>query len=1001
MAFNKKLLLTTSFIAGLAMIVPTAVMAQDAPASTQDPDGEDQSSESDVEAIIVTGSRIRRNEYTSTQPVQIITSEEATLEGLVDTSEILQQSTVAANSVQINNYFTGYIGLGNDLFAPGSNNLSLRGLGAQRTLVLLNGRRAGPAGARGVVGPTDLNVIPSSLIERVEILTDGASSIYGSDAVAGVVNIITAQNRDGGNVDAYYSQPFDDAGEEFNISGSYGWTFDKGYLSIGADYYERQPVLFGDRQFFECPQNFIYSDPELLLRADLVDPDTGDYLCNSMGANMATVYDAVFIGGVFAGVGTTDYAPDPNAVNGGGPMGCDVDGWRQILMFTTGYLGCRPATNSQNYRDMVARAPSHNDRYASRTAVSPVKRMSFSAFAGYDLDSNTEIFGELLLNRRESSQDSFRQIWGVVPTTNPNWDLGALFPNALFFEPTIMVDSQADQTVDYARAVAGIRGSLDIGTGWDWELAAQYSRSEAEYGALFVYDDRFNAALGDDGCDETLLTTATACPAGGIDFFDPNTIVNGAFTDAERDFLFGYETGNTVYEHKYIEGLITGELFNLPAGPVGAALGFQIREESMNDLPGEQERNGNYWGSSSAVQTKGEDTIKEVFAEFEIPLLRDKPLFESLSVNLSGRLSDYDSYGENSTYKVGLNWALTPEWRIRASEGTSFRAPALYELYLGNLTSFLPQTSVDPCLNWGLSSNPDIQANCAAEGVPPDMNATGSSSATIFTGGGIGNLNPETAESQSVGVIWTPSFIDLSVALDYFKVEIIDQVQKFGAGAIVAGCYNSENYPDEPLCDLFTRSGDTGNPNTAFRITEVQDNYVNIARQESEGLDLNARYSREFGVGDLTLNGRVSYILNWESQLRTASTATQLNDRIGYPDWVASASARFDRGDWTFFWNMDFVPESSNDRLFASNQGTYLGQTVYFDRTVEAYQNHSFSVRKQADDWTFQVGIRNVFDHYPNPTSSSGGGRGAGNIPLASQYDYLGRRAFINISRRF
>ncbi len=1030
MNLKHKFLLTTTMAAGLFFGLPA--WAQTGSTTAQPPETdqvetttqpEDEASE-DSDRVVITGSRIRRSEFTSTQPLQIITAEEATLEGLVDTSEILQSSTVAATAGQINNYFTGFGVVG----GPGVNTLSLRGLGAQRTLVLLNGRRAGPAGSRGQVGPTDLNVIPSSLIERVEILTDGASSIYGSDAVAGVVNIITRENLDGGFVNGYTNQPFEAGGEELNFSIGQGWRFDQGYLSVSADYYERSPLLFGDRDSFRCPQQFLFNADGS--QADVIDPDTGKPACNSTGAELVSLY---FAGGAR---GASDYAPDLNAVAGGGPIGCDMNGWRHVRVFFTGHgRACAlpsslasapwqaPTVDAYNalLRQYAGRSAiaTHSDRYDSRTAVSPVKRTSLTAFAGYDVTPTTELFAEVLLNRRESEQETWRQWFGVVSALHPRNP----FPASMFdpvlglnlpitnVEPTLLINSRNEQQVDYMRGVLGLRGTLDFGSGWDWELVGQYSRSDAEYGGTFIYNDRILAATqftsvaqAQAGCNTARLTTATACPIGGMNLFSPAVVGQGALSAVDRDFMLGFETGNTVYEHKYIEGLLTGELFDLPAGPLGAAFGFQIREEEIDDQPGVQERSGNYWGSSSAVQTVGKDTIKEAFVELEVPILRDVPLFHELSANLSGRMSEYDTYGDSSTYKVGLNWAVTSDWRLRASQGTSFRAPALYELFLGNLTNFGFQQASDPCRNWASSTvtNPVRDANCAAgrpgEGPLPGAFPTlPTSSATVTVGGGLGVLEPETADTFSAGLIWTPGFVDFNVALDYFSIEVNDQVSQFGAANIVNACYNSENFPNEPLCTLFTRAPGT-DPTRPYEILTINNSYVNVARQANEGLDLTARYTHDLGFGDLTVNARASYILNWESQLLNASVPTQLHDRIGNPEWVANMNARLDSGDWTYFWAANFVPESDNQKFFISPTATYFGTTVTPVRAVDFYQTHDLSARVKFDDLTIQFGVQNVFDEAPNYISASSNATRVGNFPLSSQYDYLGRRAYLSLS---
>jgi iron complex outermembrane receptor protein len=233
MAFRHALLRTT-VISGLAALAfAPAAMAQQG---------------TDVDELVVTGSRIKSTEYTSSSPIQVITGESQTLQGLVDTSQVLQQSSLAAGSFQVNNQLTGYVTTG----GPGVNTVNLRGLGANRNLVLLNGRRVGPAGTRGTVGPVDLNVIPQSAINRIEILKDGASSVYGSDAVAGVINIITNDKIDGGQVEAYGNMSPDGGGEIFRINGVWGKTFDRGYFNVSADYYEQKVLRRQDRPDTSC-----------------------------------------------------------------------------------------------------------------------------------------------------------------------------------------------------------------------------------------------------------------------------------------------------------------------------------------------------------------------------------------------------------------------------------------------------------------------------------------------------------------------------------------------------------------------------------------------------------------------------------------------------------------------------------------------------------------------------------------------------------------------------
>lgn len=1028
MAFDKRLLLTTTIVAGMAAFAPAALAQTNSGQTTSaagqpTTDPEDEATE--LDEVVVTGSRIRRDAYSSTSPIEVITNEESTLEGLVDAGEILQGSTAASTAAQINNTYTGFLTTG----GPGVNTLSLRGLGAQRTLVLLNGRRIGPAGARGTVGPVDLNVIPASQVERYELLLDGASSIYGSDAIAGVVNVITPTSVDGGYMEAYASVPFDGGGEEYTINGRYGKVFDRGYANIAAEYYNRESLTFRDRDI--CPEQFVFADEDQTVRRDVIDPATGDFKClfriNNMVRNFAIGFGA---GPNRSG----DYQPDTSARYGGGYTGCDINGWRQV--------GGGAGTCSINARPTdVRRAATgfrdyQGDPDLDTTIVSPAERYTLSAFAGYDLTDNIEAFAELLWNRRESSQYGARQIFPSVSpfhTQNPFGGPCNLLNNAGGNTDCMLslaipeVGYGSRQEIDYYRAVVGVRGDFDLfGRQWDFELAGQYSRSDAKYESDMFYNDRVEATAGaaalfgtnlagdyvgernfgdsdlagypggdNDNCDEAILISADDCPAGGVNWFDPVLLATGQGT-ANWDWLQFVSLGETEYIQKYVEGVVSGELFELPAGPVGMALGFHIREDEIDDNPDDEEERGNLWGFSAAGRTQGSDTVKEIFGEVELPLLADLPLVNELTLNLSGRLSDYDSYGENSTYKVGLNWRITPEFRIRASNGTSFRAPALYELFLADQTGFAGQLA-DPCINYQDSTNTVLQQNCAADGVPEGYTGAGGSSIEVTTGGGRDVLEAEDGENLTVGFIYTPDFLDFSFALDYFNTTIENQVDQIGVGGILFGCYTSPTFPNDPLCTLFERNKDPSS-NRFNQILTVNDSYVNISEQSQEGLDLSVRYTKEFSFGDLTLNARVSHILNFEIVTFADTPADNLTDNVGNPKTVGNANARFETGDWTFYYDVNWTGSASDERFFANtNATTYFGEPVFADYDVDDYFVHSVSVQREYDDWTFLAGVRNVFDaDVPEVTNGF-----IGNYAFGSQYDYVGRRFFVSVSKDF
>jgi iron complex outermembrane receptor protein len=991
MAFRHALLRTT-VISGLAALAfaPSA-LAQEA---------------TDVDELVVTGSRIKSSAYTSASPIQVITGETQTLQGLVDTAEVLQRSSLASGSFQVNNQLTGFVTTG----GPGVNTINLRGLGSNRNLVLLNGRRVGPAGTRGTVGPVDLNVIPQSVVNRIEILKDGASSIYGSDAIAGVTNIITNDRIDGGEVQIYGNMGEQRGGETFRINGTWGKTFDRGYLNISADYYEQKVLRREDRDDTACAADY------------LVDPATGqrvDYKNTEGGTKCYNLFANTLRTGSFGDlVYTLPGITYPTAAQGNA-------GSNATIAVPAGFARSARAGFPLTY----PYAEQEDPLYGRASILSPVKRYTIYATAGIDLTPNIEGYTEVLLNRRESAQYGVRQFFPTLATAwilgNPNNPYGASLGSQL---PIIPMKSDRAQTVDYARVLFGMKGDISgLGflDGWSWDAFVQHSRSDADYGVDVIYNDRVLAVTtGALACDQTRITISggqcSSIPTGIP--LTSQRVLAGNFNAAESAFLFGYEIGNTVYEQTQFEASMTGDLFQLPAGGVGTAIGVSYRKDRIDDQPGINERSGNFWGSSSAGRTRGGDTVKEVFAEFNVPVLSGVPFVEALDLTLSGRYTDYESYGSNETYKVGLNWAIAPWLKIRASDGTSFRAPALYELYLANQTSFLGQTSVDPCIRYEESSNEFIRTNCAAAGVPQGYTAAGTSSATIVTGGGAGVLEAETSKARTIGIVFTPKQFDLSVAVDYFEIEVNDEVRQFGAANITSQCYSRQDYPDNPYCSLITRA--TG---ATPQILTINNSYVNVASQKNRGIDLNIRYVNEFDFGRLQVEGEFTWQLEDKTQLLGSSTVEDFNGTTyGYdgPDFTGNVNARFTKNDWTVFWGMNIIGKGSDtgylgrDEFLSTRYSTtcrnsagtvapcttllasaataggltVIGTPILYKQYTEFYMTHDLTLRKRMDKWTLQGGVQNLFDERP-PAGSAGQFR-IGTAAL-NGYDMVGRSVFL------
>ncbi len=958
----------TILSAGLATMAPA--YAQDTPA--QQPAAE----ESGEDDIVVTGSRIRRDEFNSSSPIQVITAESATLEGLVDTADIIQGSSIAAGSFQIRNQFGGFVVDG----GTGVNTVSLRGLGAQRSLILVNGRRPGPAGVRGAVGAFDLNVIPSSIVQRYEILKDGASSIYGSDAVAGVVNVITLDRVDAPTLNVSYDAPFESGGESYSIDGAFGLNFDRGNIVIAAEYQDRAELDVGDRDYLSCSQDLVRSRTT----GNLIDREDRSILAGTNLAGCNNIYFNTVIDAVFG----TRYIPDP----AGGPGNGVIPGYRP--RGNQNYPQGDP--NTAFYEDVL-----NDARFLSTDAINSTQRSSLFMTSNFDLDvfGGVEWRNELLFTRRETQSDGWRQFFPLIGgasagvfidpsyayANDPAFDLAVGFDN-LLFQPITIWPSNEEVTVDYMSFSTQFDGEFN--SNWSWTLYGTYSRSEGEYGG--------NAIIASESGDVQFDADAPIYDPYSFDF------LSGNYGDAVYDALTANIVGTTEYEQTVISGYVSGDLFELPAGPLSAAFGAEYRNYSINDTPDALSQAGDLWGQSSAQVTAGEDTVQEVFAELEIPILRGVTLFEDLTLNVSGRMFEYDSYGDDSVWSAGLNWQMTPTFRVRGTTGTSYRAPGLFELFLGNQTGFLGQAGIDPCIDWGNSTNPNIQANCAAEGIPDDYAGVGSS-ATIVSGGGAGVLEAETSEANTFGIVWTPTFVNLSVAVDYFEITVLDQIAQLGAGTIIGGCYGANNYPNA-FCSLFDRNP-ASHPTDPFLITEVRDSYINVNEQTTDGIDLTVRYEHEFDFGSLLMEAQGTWTFSdvvflFDPDLESGFDTSDFNGSIGDPDFVANSRISLERGDWTYSWFTNFISRTSQADFVAADI-TYQGVPATRKIHAEATFYHDTSVRWRGDSMSILFGVSNVFDEAP-PIVSTGATTRRGNVPaFGTQYDLRGRAAFLQFTKEF
>ena len=999
------------FLGGAAFGALTLSMGAAVAQTTEQPTAEDKAKEQAAAAaaaaadntnrVTITGSLIRRDEFNTASPVQVITNDESTLAGLASTAEMLQSTGVTGGNNQANEFFGGFVVDG----GPGVNTLSLRGLGPTRTLVLLNGRRLAPAGSRGSVGSADLNVLPSSIVNRIEILKDGASSIYGSDAVAGVVNIITESKVDGLNFEVQGNKSEHGGADAFNASISTGFNDVNYRLSGSVEYYERTPMRLKDRDWTVCNVDG-FRDPTTGASLDTIDPVTGQPKCypiSTTGSNGVTINTLGTP--TTAGVGATGSAAGQLTFNRWRPNSAVTTG-------LTGFEGVGGGATGINVRDVF------EPEMLEEMVISPTKNLTAFGQAGFDLGmlGNAELYVEGLYSERKSNQDNYRQISLDYPANGPTafgttsnllpTQINAIAGNFLGAQAKAPYITKArafigygiygaDQEVAFTKLTSGLRGDFIL-SDWTYDASLSYSKSDAQYSFEQILQDRLNSSMN---------SCPTVVPANVSQFFDTTSgncviapalssgVLAGNLPQAWLDYVTTDIVGKTVFEETTLTSLFSGPLFQLPAGEVAGAFGLEYRKSKLDDAPDPESVNGNLFGFSSSVATQGEDSVQEAFAEVEAPLLSGVPFADDLTLNVSARYTDYDSYGSDETYKVGLTWKPMDWLLFRAAQGTSFRAPAIFEQYLGATSGFLSNT-VDPCHDYGSRPTTTIRfINCNAE-INNTAYLSTQSVRTVSAGGAAQGLSAETSDNTSIGVVVQPplpsDFGDFSFAIDYYNIEVKNQVSRVGAGALISLCYDDPDFrAGGSYCNFSTRDPAT-NAFTVF------DNYINQATQIVEGYDFNIRYTKDIGPGTFRLNAEIRKYEQQADKLFDTDPLDDVNGNINSPEMTAEADFTYDVGDYRFFWRTNWIKEQDSYEYLGEDPATSI-----FDFNVPDYFLHSASVRYTSEqDFELTFGIRNVFDEKP-PTISAGFYNRVGNAPLYSGYDYIGRQAYVNIAKKF
>lgn len=950
----------------------------------------------DGKDVVVTGTRIRNSAYKGADEVRVLTRQDAIENGFSTTTDLLQSNAVTNGTSQINNAYGGYVTNG----GPGANTLSLRGLGTSRTLILLNGRRLSPSGSRGAVGSADLNSLPTEMIDRVEILNSGSSSIYGSDAVAGVVNVITRKAVNGIELTGDVSVPQVGAGTQKRAALVFGTSGDNFQIDGSVEYYKRDTLTYGDRDFTQC-QTAYRNDgngggPGT---GDFIDPATGKPKCygiaggtgdsgltvNTIGLPARAGSTVALAPGVPAGYtgSCTRFRPNPAVTTGAYP----------------GYECVGGGSLSTNIRDTFPAS------LLNQALISGTENYNGFLSGSYKIHAlgEAEVYSELLVSRRKSNQLGQRQFTIdynqgslLLPANLRNGTFGACsqasFPTCITGTP-IAARVFANygnynnyQTSDFVKFGGGIRG--DLPHNFHYDAYASKSWSDATYTTDLILTSRLAQSL-----DVVASGAGFACrnPIGGCVAAPAlsNDVIGGTFPQSFLNYVVAPVTGTTKFRETTFSVAIDGPLFALPGGSAQIVVGAERRVQSLDDTPSTESQNGNLYGFTSSSITRGSDAVNEVFGEVELPILHDQ-FIHDLTIKASGRYSDYRSYGSGTTYKVGGTLAPVSWFTARGSYGTSFRAPQLFEQYLGSTSGFVSGQG-DPCNNLqsGVSSPVRI-ANCAADGI--GLGFTQNNSIQVNQRGGAqSGLSAETSRNISVGGVFTPKFAggSFSLSVDYYDILVKNGVDQLSASTILGQCYDAPLFRQNSVCNLVVRSG-----GPTFPLT-VTTGYVNIGKSVLRGIDYNARFLHDLGPGRLVLNAQVTQYLERYDQNLPTDPVIDSTGQLANPRFTGVFDASYIYKQFSIHYSGEWTQHTDSTAYLAQ-----FGYDNTYNFSTPDYWLHTVSGTYNADKFRFTVGVRNLTDKAP-PYISSGAYSRVSNALLYSGYDFVGRQIFANVTAKF
>lgn len=891
------------------------------------------------ETITVVGTHLGAAETAEVQPVTVITSE-----------QIQQSSSMTTGDVFAHIPSMGFSG--NTYSNAGGSCLNIRSLGTARTLVLVDGHRM--VNGNGAVDCPDVNSIVPAMIDRIEILKDGSSTTYGSDAIAGVVNIILKKNFTGTTLTANggISEYGDDQTAALTAAHGFNFMHDRGNFTIAGSYNYQAPMAADQRKW--AMQEAKVNNP----------PGQEQYYGSQYGA-----------------------LPVYAALNGGAPLTPSSDGVAQSVI-SDGHGGYRPYKWSDNY-----------DYSKDNQIIAEQQVGSLASTGHFDVNSNLQLYMTANYSHTHTVSAG-TPMYIATPATTLTGNSGAMVvpagePGNPFGSDVALnqrmfgIGREYDyENIDYYQLTGGARGKLPHTGGWTYDFFFSYGKTTTS--------DKGTGRVNWRNMENALGFHQTGGAGSTEGYYDPNLCANtagcspynpfsGTMSRAAANYISFDDVYPSAQEMRDVQFTVANKhLARLPYGPLGIALGVEHR--SLNG----------YWHSSwqdqaglNSNQVRGDTgggyNVTEVFGELSIPLLRNLPAVKALNAEVSGRFSNYNTFGQAYNWHAGLIYAPTDDIKFRANIATGFRAPTIQDLYKAKIISLTGTR--DPCAY--ISTYPDavqgtIANNCRAQGINPNTFKQTNGSLKYETGGNV-NLKPEISRTYTIGSIITPRFLPgFTATVDYFHTHITETIGYPSLSTELNGCYESTGLSSS-YCSILNGRDVNGQLYPVARLHENTGAFI------EDGLDINASYQVPIDYNNtLTFGADIQDIMSYKAQSQDGQPLiSYLGTDAGVPKWVANGSATFTHGRWSLTYMLRFIDG------FSYYPSSSYGPTVSeWWKTNQAWY-HDLMLTYHGDIYSVTAGVKNLGGRAPNFYANGDYNTSPG------MYDYAGRYVYLKAQVHF